>query len=109
MNGASDRRAHPRIAVELWVDERHGAVTYYQHAADLSLGGMFLRGTIPHAPGSSVKLEFRLPGDDDPLEVRAEVVGQASDEALGMHLRFVDLDDTVRARIERFIGARSGS
>jgi uncharacterized protein (TIGR02266 family) len=105
MTDDSDRRAHPRIAVELWVDERHGSATYFQHAADLSLGGMFLGGTIPHPAGTVVNLEFRLPGADTPVRVRAEVVGEAA-EPLGMHLRFVELSDATRDQLARFIDAR---
>lgn len=105
MSTDSDRRAHPRITVELRVDEHHDTATYFQQASDLSVGGLHLAGTISHPEGTRVSLELHLPGTGAPVRVEAEVVSEPGDP-IGMHLRFVDLDPDARERIERFIAAR---
>ena len=52
-----ERREHRRLPVKLWVDEIHESNTYFQRAANLSVGGMFLEGTIPHPAGTVVHLQ----------------------------------------------------
>ncbi len=106
-----ERREHKRLPVKLWVDEIHESNTYFQRAANLSVGGMFLEGTIPHVPGTVVHLRFTLPDDPEPLELRAEVVGDPSD--LGMNVKFLDVEfnGEIKRRLEAFInraGTRRG-
>jgi uncharacterized protein (TIGR02266 family) len=103
-----ERRAHPRCALELWVEETAGEVTYYQRTANVSLGGMYLSGTIPHPPGTPVKVEFSVPGDPERFRVPGEVVADPTAGTLGMRIRFVDLEAPVRERLERALG-RSGA
>ncbi len=102
MNGfaRSERRAHTRLPVDLWIEERLGGSVYYQHATDLSLGGLFLAHTLPHPPGTRVKLRVDL-GELDALEVDAEVVDDARD--VGMGMRFIAPDREIRARIANFL------
>jgi hypothetical protein len=102
-----DRRKHPRIAIDLWADEHHGSATYYQHVADLSLGGVFIPGTISHPAGTEVRLELQLPDGAPPASVRCVVVG-ADSETTGMRLSFLDLDEDTRARIGRFLDLHAG-
>ena len=76
----------------MWVDETHEGTTYFQRAGNLSAGGIYIEGTIPHQPGTKIRLRFTLPGDSKPVEVRGEVVaGTAADT--GMHVRFIDLSE----------------
>lgn len=98
----SERRAHTRLPVELWVEETHGRAVYYQRATDLSLGGLFLSRTLPHPPGTRVELRVDL-GGADPLRVRGEVVDDGGRRAEGMGLRFVSLDRDQRARLADFL------
>jgi len=107
-----ERREHKRLPVKLWVDETHESNTYFQRAANLSVGGMFLEGTIPHPPGTIVHLRFSLPDDDEPIEVRAEVVGDSTDH-LGMSVKFLDVEfnGELKRRLEAFLdraGTRRG-
>ena len=96
----SERRAHTRLPVDLWIEESHGGAVYYQRATDLSLGGLFLAHTLPHPPGTRVKLRVDL-GDHEALHVDAEVVEDARPSGMGM--RFVAPDREVRARIANFL------
>ena len=102
-----ERRAHPRCALELWVEETAGEVTYYQRTANVSLGGMYLSGTIPHPPGTQLRVEFSVPGDPERFRLPGEVVADPEAGALGMHVRFLELDGDVRERLERAL-ARTG-
>jgi uncharacterized protein (TIGR02266 family) len=98
-----ERRASQRIAVQLQVVETHEDSTYFQRAGNLSAGGLFLEGTMPHPPGTKVRLRFTLPRDERPIEVNGEIAAPKKDEELGMGVRFTDLSDGDRERIERFI------
>lgn len=99
-----ERRASERIAVELWVEESTERELYFQRSGNISTGGMFLERTIPHAKGTVVNLQFTLPGDSQPFRVRGEIVNVGDDEeTLGMGVKFVDLDDGDRERLEAFI------
>lgn len=97
---SSERRTHTRVPVDLWVEERHAGVTYFQRATNLSLGGLYLDRTLAHPPGTRVRLAVRLGADD--VGVTGEVVGPTADDT-GMNLRFVDLDRPTRARLADFL------
>lgn len=102
---SSERRSEKRIPVEMWVEEKRGKDTYYQRTANLSVGGLYLDGTIPHPRGTIVNLRFTLPGDDAPFDLRAEIVGEPNEERLGMHVKFLDEDlgGSQRERLRAFV------
>ncbi|MFH0899369.1 MAG: PilZ domain-containing protein [Pseudomonadota bacterium] len=104
-DGSTDRRNQKRLPVEMWVDEMQGSSCYFQRSANLSLGGMYLDGTIPHPRGTVVQLRFTLPGEDQPIDLRGEVVGEPDPDRLGMHVRFLDTagNESVRHRLEAFL------
>jgi len=99
----TDRRESPRVTVELWVEESLGKELYFQRASNVSAGGLFLEGTLPHPPGTVVRLRFSLPGDPYVIETKGEIVNIPGEEGRGMGLHFVDLADADRARIERLL------
>jgi uncharacterized protein (TIGR02266 family) len=101
----AERRESRRVTVELWVEESHGRELYFQRASNLSIGGLFLEGTLPHPPGTVVRLRFTLPGDSTPIETRGEIVNVPGEEGRGMGLHFVELSPSDRERIDRFIAA----
>src|SRR4051812_32712395 len=101
---AEDRRHANRVPVQMWVEERSPDGTYFQRSANLSSGGIFLEKTIPHPAGTVVNLEFTLPGESEPLKVRAEIVNADTLEGgLGMGLRFLDLVPSQASLIDQFI------
>ena len=102
---ATDRRSQKRIPVEMWVEEQRGADVYYQRSANLSVGGIYLDGTIPHPRGTFVQLRFTLPGDEESISVRGEIVGEPNEEKLGMHVKFLpeDLEGQLGERLRSFV------
>ncbi|MBI5514857.1 MAG: PilZ domain-containing protein [Deltaproteobacteria bacterium] len=108
--GTSERRGTERAPVELWVTEEGEREAYYHRATSLSLGGLFLDRTLPHAPGTVVQLKVRL-GDTGPeLFLSGEVV-EATRE-LGMGVRFRALPPEPRRLLteylQRVTGERQG-
>lgn len=100
---SDERRASPRIPVEMWVEESTERELYFQRGANISVGGLYLQQTIPHPKGTRVNLRFTLPGEENPVEVKGEIVNVSPDEPLGMGVKFLDLRDVDRLRIEHFV------
>jgi len=101
---SGDRRASPRIPVEMWVEESTDRELYFQRGANISAGGIFLERTIPHSKGTVVNLQFTLPDESTPIKVKGEIVNVGDDPTeLGMGVKFIDLDDNARQRIQQFI------
>ena len=90
------------MPIELSVEERTGEALYYQRATNLSLGGVYLEGTLPHPPGTRVALSLRLPGGIAPMRVEGEVVARVPGE-VGMAIRFGELGADARAELERVL------
>lgn len=101
-SAVSERRTDPRVDVELRVDERVAEALYFQRATNLSAGGLYLAGTLPHPPGTAVTLDLYVPGEPGAVRVDAEVVAAAG-EALGMGVRFVGVSATARAILSQFV------
>lgn len=88
-----ERRLGARIPVEMWVQETRGRDVYFLRASNVSAGGLFLEGSVPHPLGTGVALEFILPGQLQPLRVRGHVVNHPhAGGELGMGVEFVELD-----------------
>jgi hypothetical protein len=101
----AEKREEKRIPIEMWVEEQRGEDTYFQRSANLSTGGIYLDGTIPHPRGTLVQLKFTLPGEADAICVRGEIVGEPGAEHLGMHVKFLDLkkNEALLARVKAFV------
>ena len=97
---SNERRRSRRAAVAFHVEERTNDALYFQRATSLSPSGVWLEGTLPHPPGTRVELELDLPGGR--TRVAGEVVGR-DPESPGMAVRFVDLTDDSRARLEAVV------
>src|SRR5262245_51696807 len=100
-----DRRSQKRIPVEMWVEEVRGTDRYFQRTGNISIGGIYLDGTIPHPKGTVIQLKFTLPGENEAVEVRGEIVGEPMEERLGMHVKFLDAekDASLVERIRAFV------
>ncbi len=101
---AKERRNSERLPVEMWVEEATDRELYFQRSANISRGGIFLERTIPHTLGTEVSLRFTLPGDEEPIRVKGEIVNVNEDQpGLGMGIKFLDLSEAARERILAFI------
>lgn len=99
-----ERRAATRAPLDLWVEEEKGNELYFRRTGNVSLGGLYFEQTIPHALGTVVRLRFSLPGHDGVLEAQAEIVNTPTvKDGLGMGLRFVEMSDEARLRLQQFI------
>jgi len=98
----ADRRIHHRFAVELRVVEMEGQTAYFRFATNLSAGGLFIEGPLPHPIGTKLTLVFIVPGDDEPSSVPCEVVASTEGEHRGNHIKFL-LDDA--SDVARSLGA----
>ena len=106
---SKERRLERRVPIEMWVEEERGEDCYYQRSTNLSVGGIYLDGTIPHPKGTFVRIKFTLPGEQEPLAFQGEIVGQPDASRLGMHVRFVDLDTNPgAARLREFLSRAGG-
>lgn len=99
-----ERRRGPRVTVEMWVEESTERELYFYHTGTLSPGGLFLENTMPHPIGTTVNLNFTLPGDTQAINVRGEVVStEGQGGAIGMGVRFVEMEAPLADRISKFV------
>lgn len=90
----------PRVAHDATVEIGSGS---RGRAVNLSTGGIFVAAEQPLDPGAQVHLKVNLRDGASPLDVDAEVVWRGDG---GMALRFVELDDVGRRRIQRLVQKR---
>ena len=93
------RRA-PLVAV---VRAEAAGQPYSVEGRNVSAGGMLVKTEQTVAEGTTLRLEFQLPGDPSPIHA-VGVVQHVSPEAF-MGIRFLDLSEADRRRIEAYVGA----
>src|SRR3954466_14946024 len=71
---ASDRRAAPRVLVDLEVDYASEENYLFAYITDISETGIFVRTTTPEQPGTHLNLRFRLDGSTSQIELEGEVI-----------------------------------
>jgi hypothetical protein len=104
-SSSSEKRREQRIPADLWIEVVRGGELYYQRATNLSVGGAFFAQTIPLPLATRVSLTFTLPGDSREVACAGEIV---STKELGMGVRFLDLADEDRARLEALVAKARG-
>jgi type IV pilus assembly protein PilZ len=115
----SDRRAAPRVLVDLEVDYASEENYLFAYITDISETGIFVRTTSPEQPGTHLNLRFR-DGSSSQIEIEGEVIwvnpyrpGAPDNLHPGMGIRFYELDDELRDRllelVRRFAYLPSGS
>ncbi len=105
----ADRRRSDRLPLHIWVEEKSSNASYFHQAANLSLGGIYLRKSLPYEIGTQLEIRFTLPGDPQAIVTSAEVVRYIWDddaiEQMGMGLRFLTLSEADRNRIATMLRA----
>lgn len=104
----SDRRAAPRVLVDLEVDYAQEDNYLFAYITDISETGIFVRTTSPEQPGTRLNLRFR-PDKANPkrsIEIEGVVIwvnpyrpGAPDNLHPGMGIRFVELADDLRDRL----------
>ena len=101
-----ERRAAPRVPLELWMEEAVGEEIYFRRTGNVSLGGVFFDNAIPHQAGTELTLKFTLPGDREMVVARGTVVNKGNNtNPLGMRVRFVNIEGDGKLRIKNFIAS----
>jgi hypothetical protein len=86
----------------MWVEAVHEGGHYFHHSAHLHFDSIHL-DTVPPPAGTTVQLEFTLPGDRQPTWVQGEVVADGDEPRGGMFVRFRDVEESTRERLHAFI------
>ncbi len=105
-----DRRKDLRAVVRLEVEPGAGSLKRppFYITGNISVGGMFLITSDPLPEKTKIALQFRLPDDEEKIQVLAEVVWcREKDERPGlppgMGIKFLKISDKDREKIDRFV------
>src|SRR5213592_1145169 len=97
----SERRKDKRVSLVHEIEcEGEGGI-FRKRVADISFGGMFIDTLTSFAPGSVIKVRFRLPGSDLPTEVNAKIL--YVQEKIGTGVTVLDLKNKDRDKIRELI------
>lgn len=99
---ARERRASPRVAVELDFEERVEGSRFFRLTSDLSTFGLSTRTGTPHPVGTILELALYLPDETLPVRVQAEVVAHRTHQN-GMRLAFRNPSIEAIRRVHRFL------
>jgi uncharacterized protein (TIGR02266 family) len=102
----SDRRAAPRVLVDLEVDYASEDNYLFAYIVDISETGIFVRTTTPEPPGTHLNLRFRPDDASAQIEIEGTVIwvnpyrpGAPDNLHPGMGIRFVELEDEIKDRL----------
>jgi type IV pilus assembly protein PilZ len=101
-----ERRRAERADLVVRVDYQTVDEIFSEFARNINEGGLFVETETPHPPGTRVDLQFKLPGNDEPLQVSGSVVRTtpgSADEPSGMGIVFDELDTRSRQRINELV------
>ncbi len=112
---AQDTRKDPRAKV-LTLTVRYKSATVDEfiehHSHDVSRGGMFIKTPSPFPSGTLLKFEIKISDDRPVLQGVGRVVWKrettqtSADLPAGMGVKFIKLDESSRAVIDRLVGAK---
>lgn len=108
---SEERRKYPRVPLNLLIQYKFDTFEDFvsEYAADISLGGMFIRCDDAREEGAMVYLQFSLKDGTKLIEGLGRVVRviPKGGENSGIGVEFVNFDDDSRAMIEAIINERS--
>ncbi len=105
-DAAEDRRRWERTELVVRVDYKTVDELFSEFARNINEGGLFVETDTPPKPGSSVALQFQIPGSDEPIQVMGRVVrvtDGTTQEGPGMGIEFEDLDEQSRNLINDLV------
>jgi len=99
-----DKRAHPRIPIELRVDYPKLNAFFADYTRNISKGGTFVRTAQPLPVGTRFVFRLSVPSLEEPILLDGEVAWNREDgDEPGMGIRFVYPNEEARASIERLV------
>ena len=102
-----NRRFTPRVSTSFIVRPLDGGASY--DGIDISFGGLMCTGGEPLWRGNLIDLDMILPGERQPVPVRARVVELISYRgSVGMRMRFESMTAARRKRIAQWMARRAG-
>lgn len=105
-----NRRGDRRVALDLEIDYSDLESFCQDYIRNISRGGVFVETREPLALGSNLKLKFRLPGSDRPIQAEGVVMwvieaqeNMADGHVPGMGIRFGSLSEQDMAMIDELV------
>src|SRR6516225_7186033 len=84
------------------------------HSHDVSKGGIFIKTPSPFPPGTLLKFEIRLAGDQAVIAGVGRVVwkreasaSSGTDRPAGMGVKFIKVDDSSKTVIDKLVSTKS--
>lgn len=103
----SERRRAERIDLLVRVTYQSVDELFSEFARNINEGGVFIETDDPMELGSTVALQFKLPGSDELIEVEGIVVRTTGDDepsdVAGMAIEFGELNSDARLRINELV------
>lgn len=104
---SSERRKSERVDLLVRVTYQSVDELFSEFARNINEGGLFIETDTPKELGTSLTLQFMLPGGDDVIEVGGAVVrvssGDEVGEVPGMGVEFGDLNSGARECINDLV------
>ncbi len=102
-----DRRRYPRTAVVVPVDYSTVDAFFSEFTANINEGGMYVETEQLHPIDTTVSLHFKLPGSDEPFELKGRVAwcqsAAGGPDGSGMGIEFEELDEADRERLNELV------
>ena len=101
-----DRRKSPRADILVRVDYQTVDELFSEFARNINEGGIFVETESPHELGTTVWLQFQIPGGSEPIKVSGIVVRISNGEygePPGMGIEFENLDGQARELINELV------
>lgn len=101
-----ERRTSPRVGVEIWIEETVDQGLYFHRVTNLSLGGFFVEKKLPFPIGQKIALRLELPDSGQELSLTGKIINNYQDpydNLKGAGIKFLELDDQVRASIAAYL------
>ncbi|MGC8927976.1 MAG: TIGR02266 family protein [Myxococcota bacterium] len=104
----TEKRREDRVEVELKVGYRTIGSFITDYIINISKGGIFINTTKPLPVGTKIRILFSIPDIPFPFDLMGIVrwvnpVGHSSHSLPGMGIEFLEMEENVRKRIEKFI------
>ncbi len=104
----AEKRKEDRITVELKVGYRTIGSFITDYIINISKGGIFINTSSPLPVGTKIRILFSIPDIPLPFDLIGIVrwinpVGHLSHSLPGMGIEFLEIEDRVKKRIEKFI------
>lgn len=101
-----ERRRSSRIDLVVRVDYKTVDELFSEFARNINEGGLYVETDTPPQLGSSVALQFQIPGGTEPIQVIGRVVRISEGEGVdppGMGIEFEDLNAQSRELINELV------